>query len=549
MKIKTISGVSFMSWDNVSLTLPDTGIVLITGHNGAGKSTIVEAVSQALWGDSLRKAKGWRDGVAGGVEVSDGALTVRRTSTTSGSQKLFWATDSDGSGNYPTKTKAQDKLCEAIGSFDVWSRACAFSSQDAARFTTATDVERKSLLEVLLNLDRFSTGYKSACADRNKAQGEVTKLEGDIKVLLARKDGIRRQIEQAQSVLVDLPDEGKLESLREEAAKLKNIADDCRTDLAVAKNLSSKTGADLADIRAKASISKKNLDRFSGLAGVCPTCEQVVSADHVSDHTDILTDELEALRTMYADVEAVYKQQATDVASKEKLLADAQAAYHACAAQGTAISRDVEKRNSWTGKVDALRDEYATTEKDLDAAMQTVEAARMVAAELDAASAVLGPQGARAGILNAAVASLSARANIWLAKLGLDDLHVEIGSQSATKAGEIRDRIDFAVHGAGGGYGYTASSGGERRRIDIAVMLALGEIANDGAVDDSATMFFDEIFDALDEDGVSAAVSVLEELAETRCVVVISHNKEILPLLPRATHWTVNAGNVTDGRG
>ena len=80
------------------------------------------------------------------------------------------------------------------------------------------------------------------------------------------------------------------------------------------------------------------------------------------------------------------------------------------------------------------------------------------------------------------------------------------------------------VEGAGGGHGYKASSGGERKRIDIAVMLALGDIARRLRGEKGSTLFFDEAFDALDEQGLAAVVGVLRELAQDRAVVVISHN-------------------------
>ena len=36
--------------------LPKNGLFLVTGHNGSGKSTVIEAVNWVIWGQTLRGA-------------------------------------------------------------------------------------------------------------------------------------------------------------------------------------------------------------------------------------------------------------------------------------------------------------------------------------------------------------------------------------------------------------------------------------------------------------------------------------------------------------
>ena len=43
----------------------------------------------------------------------------------------------------------------------------------------------------------------------------------------------------------------------------------------------------------------------------------------------------------------------------------------------------------------------------------------------------------------------------------------------------------------------------------------------------SGDLYFDEAIDRLDAEGVAAMVGVLEELAETRLVMLITHNEEL----------------------
>jgi DNA repair exonuclease SbcCD ATPase subunit len=57
-------------------------------------------------------------------------------------------------------------------------------------------------------------------------------------------------------------------------------------------------------------------------------------------------------------------------------------------------------------------------------------------------------------------------------------------------------------------------------------------------------LFFDEVFDALDADGVEAVLDVLVELAGDRAVVVISHNAELVRNMQAAVRLRVDHGTV-----
>jgi DNA repair exonuclease SbcCD ATPase subunit len=51
---------NFMSHDSSEVELPPSGIILVTGDNGAGKSAIAEAIAYGHWGKMLRNDIPWR---------------------------------------------------------------------------------------------------------------------------------------------------------------------------------------------------------------------------------------------------------------------------------------------------------------------------------------------------------------------------------------------------------------------------------------------------------------------------------------------------------
>jgi len=140
---------------------------------------------------------------------------------------------------------------------------------------------------------------------------------------------------------------------------------------------------------------------------------------------------------------------------------------------------------------------------------------------LDACEIVLGLRGVRALVTGKALSGLEALANVWLVKIA-DGMTIRLKSYTEKKTGGISDCISLDVEGAGGGHGYKASSGGQRRRIDVAILLALSEMSGNRDF-----IALDEIFDTLDIDGIESVSNALDELAKDRCVVVISHNEDL----------------------
>ena len=77
-----------------------------------------------------------------------------------------------------------------------------------------------------------------------------------------------------------------------------------------------------------------------------------------------------------------------------------------------------------------------------------------------------------------------------------------------------------------GGTQYIANSGGEKKRIDLAINLALQDLVASRSSKKINVAIFDEVFDSLDENGVDGIVSLLHELSQSKStILVVSHNE------------------------
>lgn len=102
--------------------------------------------------------------------------------------------------------------------------------------------------------------------------------------------------------------------------------------------------------------------------------------------------------------------------------------------------------------------------------------------------------------------------------------------------------LNVAIHNNASKRGlkrYGQGSGGERRRIDIAIMLAFRQIMKMSSGKDPNIVFFDEVAENIDEEGLQWLYNVLAEMAKTSRVYVITHNTGLLGLLANADKLTV----------
>lgn len=550
MRVKSIRLRNVMRHASTDLALPDTGVVLITGSNGAGKSSILEAVSVGVWDASLRRKPVW-SGDKGSIELSvrvgTEELQIQRTKSKSKTALLF-ASVQNGSADlthatrFENKTKAQEALEAVVGEHALWKRTHIFSSSDADTFTRATDSERKRMLEALLGLDRFDDAAAAVGKDRRAKEAEYREAE-------RRLAQLTMNAEQAAERLSDLA--AALETAR--AASQECDVEEELEELDAAIAAQEAAAAELAqqERQAQFAASKENtrlgimaerLQEIRELGATCERCEQPVP----HEHTEAIVEKLEA------DIAAAKAELRKHRAEAARVQAAMKAPTHAVlqlrdkrstlkererrAAQTAAEARQLEDRAK------AAQGAAQKARTALEAGRVAAEALRASWANLEGAERVLSLGGVRAQLLGTALEGIESVANGWLDRMA-PDMRLKLSPYSEKASGGVKDSISLEVEGAGNGHGYLAASGGERRRIDIALMLALAEVAEAASGTDLGTIFCDEVFDALDSDGVDAVCAVLDEIAATRCVVVISHSDLVKRRL-KATRYEVDAGKL-----
>lgn len=536
--VRTIRTAAFMGHSEVDLELPDSGVVVVTGANGAGKSSLVEAVAVALWGKTLRGTPWWADELAS-VRVETDRVLVVRERDGSKVNSVQWGLSSTKLRDFETATKAQSELDPIVGPLDTWRRAAVFSSQDLLTFSLATDGERKRLLEGMLGLDVFDRGLVACRAEVQGVKVKAAELDRKAGRLAARLEVERKRLVDAGEALGDEPPAVDLGELDRTVRLGKAARDDRRRAAESATN--AKTF--LATLERERSAAEEKLARLDELED-CPTCGQSLSDAARGRLGDGAREKVQ-----WADRRLPATRETLESATAE--LEELDDELEVLRGRLEELRRAADLRRSWEEraarqdeKADEIRAIVAELEAELEVLGHETKGAVDELATLGVVEKVLGLRGVRTHVVARAVTGLEAVANAWLDRL-LPGVSV---AMRAGKGGQGRDTtsetIQLEVLGLGHAGQYRACSGGERRRVDVALLLALAEVRAAAAGTVPGTMFFDEVFDTLDESGIAAVAEALRDISGDRCVVVVTHADELADELDAVARIVIADGRI-----
>lgn len=555
MHIKTIEIENCFKHSKSNVDLPDTGIVLITGTNGAGKSSLCDAVSYTLWGKTIRGTPPWRkDGSAGSMTISTPDLVVRREKPQSRAATLAYGPPNKELKSYGTPTKAQKDLDSQLLDYGTWSKTSVFQADELGAFTKATDAERKRLIEKLTDSDRFDPALKKARDDRKDLNVKIRNSEKEVAVLEERLSGVEKRRRELEKDVkdIDIPKPVDEDALHRKLQKYKKYIRSLKADInktqTQLKNLDSAEMQLRIEYRnAKAELERLDIDK-------CPTCEQVICEDKKQRLRDCTAaaerkfkDRHLANKDKKAELEDFLEESEEELASLEgkiRKIEDTILEASTLADRIKDLKEEKLKREELLKKVYDLKKE--TTDR-LELLEKSLAEHTAAINEVVACEQVLGLQGVRAHIVGEALGGIERMVNMWLSRFGKEAMAIKLSPYSEkSNTDALSDKISLTVLGCGDGYGYDAASRGEKRRIDVAFVLAFGEFAAAASGSKQGTLWMDEILDGLDDDGIEAVSESLNDLSQNRAIVLITHRQDLASSLKPVKHLHISEGVITD---
>ena len=535
---------NILSTGNVftEIDLNGAATTLIVGANGGGKSTMIDALCFALYGKPYRSIK--KNQLINSLNRSD--LLVEVEFITNGKSYLVRRGAKPDifevymEGSLLNKDAAdrdyQDHFEKTILkiNFKSFSQVVVLGATTFVPFMQMSASHRRQVIEDLLDLQVFSSmnvllkdrvsANKQALRDTQFAEQSAQegldrsrKFAATLEEQTREADTIRER-EEARIKLA-------IQSIERTLAELEESIEQRLAQ--VPANDGSAQAQKYAGLRVLLTNEVKRLHKelqFFHDNDTCPTCKQGIDHDfkesaidarhnksqEVADGIKQLDEKLETLNEKIQAVRALQDE-------VDELQSQRQMKMHELSVLNRQL-KDLHKQptTSLVDKQQKLNEEIAVLETQLVVAREKHSQLHQESVTLTAAASLLKDGGIKSLIIRKYVPIINQLINKYLAAL---DFFVAFElDENFNETILSRGRDDFS---------YASFSEGEKARLDLAIMFTWRALARMRNSMSTNILIFDEVFDgSLDTSGVDDLVKIINEVAHTENIFVISHRPD-----------------------
>lgn len=581
LELKSISWKNFLSYGDYisSLDLDDLGQCLIVGEildddkslnksNGAGKSSIPSVIQWVLFGRTMH-VKSPGNNIVNHYTGKDcwAKLTFKngdsiiRTRNTEGKNELIYYKDGNEermvSDTLSTSANQQAKL-NKIFNLD-WEIFCGsvFFNQYGKPWMEMTDNVRKKAIERTLHVDRltyYAQAAKSKCDSLDlgverlrmkvtQSESEIDRIKSEIERVqlssnsfndnkLSRISKVKEQAEQIQSQIdsVALPD---LESIRQKWDLISKVNE--KIDLL--KKQRDIKRSKLAEVVGTSNSLKQRINNWEKKAGgTCSQCEQSINIEHINDKTEPLQAELGRIDKDLEEINDAIKEYTDQISKAETMLEE------------RTPSITIREAKSIHDNIKRLQESYINLNKQIDDIKNEEDPHKITLIELnekltDTTNAIQSKkeelersellnkhynyvykayndrQKIKSFIFREHVPFINARLRHYLDVFNLD---IKI---------ELTDSLGISSNL----WGYDFESGGERKRTDVAFMLAMFDFHEQMYGRQCNILVLDEVDGRMDDDGIDALINIIKNDLSHRVesILMISHRNMMQDMFPK----------------
>lgn len=554
------------------------------GNNGAGKSTIFEAISIALTNKSLRDLKKEsfinRDYENCFIKLD---LTNDVLKSTLSITRQFFR------GNKPARVEivengevdstivsvdeANKRILELIGvSRDDLLRYFIISQDNKYTFFTAGDVEKKEVLNRITSADMINPILEKLSADKKENDSLKSELNDSIVSYQSKKDTLEEQLnevlnEDNSEEINQLQNKIKIiESKKKEAQEEKKEIDFKIESLK--KKISSISIPDVSKLKEEKKKLKKNIEeleekqsennRISRIAKndldsstTCPECgakflkdsELKLSIEETKDILQSIEKDNGKLSKKISDFRLKVKsldkdiEDANDIQEEKDLaenklrrlnhklqsLQDDIASFDKKVIKYKSEIKELKEQKKNNATINSLKSKIEECSKNLDSVTKKVSEVDEELEMINYWIYYMGKSGFMTFVANRAVSVLEGTVNSFLRKFK-SDLSVNINGFKVLRDGSVREKIEvFALENGMNAEAFMSKSGGERGRINLAGVLSIQHLINMSSNGKGMNiLMLDESFAGIDSEGQESIIRILENLGIT--VLMITQN-------------------------
>ncbi len=519
---------------------------LIIGTNGAGKSTVLDALTFVLFNKPFRKINkpqlvNTTNEKGCIVEIEFNANNrdyfVRRGIK----PNIF---DIEVNGN-PLHKEADDRANQRILeesilklNYKSFTQIVILGSSTFVPFMQLTSSNRREVIEDLLDIRIFSA-MNSLIRDILKDKKDQTKT------LNLKKDNIKDKIVMQDNFIRELEEQSK-ENIQEKHDKIKVLSVEADTHIDHNQLLESNiedalkeqedvTGASeklvkLNNLKGKitqkvATIAKEH--KFFEENVVCPTCTQSLKEDFRVNRIADVQNKARELQKGFEDLEQSIKteqererhfnQFTKEITKLNNGISQNNTRISGCQRQIRDLESEIQRLTDQLADRNTEHDKLAEFKENLQKTIEELATKREEITYYDFAYSLLKDDGVKTKIIKKYLPFINQQVNRYLQ---LMDFYINF-----TLNEEFNETVQSPIHED---FSYSSFSEGEKMRIDLALLFTWREVARVKNSSNTNLLIMDEVFDSsLDGFGTEEFLKIIRYIIKGANIFVISHKTDL----------------------
>jgi len=537
---------NFLSTGNqfTEINLKKNETTLIVGTNGAGKSTVLDALTFTLFNKPFRKIS--KGQLVNTVNEKDCQVEVELSIGTTewkvirGIKPNIFEIYKDGkcldqfsNVNDQQKWLEQNVLKMNYKSF---TQIVILGSSNFVPFMQLTASNRREVIEDLLDIKIFSSM-------NNIFKEKIRFIKEEVNVFSLKKESLNDKVKMQEEFIAEIENRSK-ENIEKNKKKMRSIGDEiCVLMLqnehtedhvfGLTEEQEKVTGAteklrEFGNIKGKISqrvstITKEH--KFFKENTVCPTCTQAIEEEFRINKIDDAQIKAKELQSGYKELEEAIKKEEEREHHFTQLSKEITTLTHGISKNNTKIAgyqrqqQDLESeiqkltdqlanRNTEHEKLTTFKDKLSTTYDELSSRKDTIR-------YYDFSYGLLRDGGVKSKIIKKYLPLINQQVNRYLQMM---DFYINF-----TLDEEFNETVQSPIHED---FSYASFSEGEKMRIDLALLFTWREVARMKNSVNTNLLIMDEVFDSsLDGFGTEEFLKIIKYVITDANVFVISHKQ------------------------
>lgn len=524
----------------VNLTEHKTNLII--GTNGAGKSTILDAICFVLYGKAFRKIN--KPQLVNSVNEKDCRVEVEFSigstewKVVRGIKPAVFEIEKDGKIlDQAFATLDQQKWFEQNVlkmNYKSFTQIVILGSSAFVPFMQLSPSHRREVIEDLLDIKIFSSMNVVI-------KEKIRQIKDDVKILNLKKESLLDKVSMQTNFIEELENRGKenIKKKNELILTLNNEIDIFMRENGVVeedifekqKDLQECVGSTerlkkFGNIRGKISqkiITAKKEFSFFNENSVCPTCTQSIHEEFRINKINDAQDKINQLQSGYQELEDAIKEEeerehhflilskeitklTNEISQNNIKISGCQKQIRNLEDEIQTIAEQLKNRNTEHEKLEKFKENLQKTYEDLATKKDLIH-------YYDFSYSLLKDGGVKTKIIKKYLPLINQQVNRYLQMM---DFYINF-----TLDEEFNETVQSPIHED---FSYSSFSEGEKSRINLALIFAWREVAKFKNSVHTNLILFDEVFDSsLDAYGTDEFLKIIRYILKDTNVFVISH--------------------------